>query len=66
MDLLSSARMSSDPSEHLVAIHPRPAEVLKDPSVQDAAVDAQLYQGMGGRKETKAFKRLYGMSPGDR
>lgn len=31
----------------------------------DAVVDAQLYQGMDGRRDTKAFKKLYGMSPGD-
>ncbi|KAF8249396.1 hypothetical protein K440DRAFT_622050 [Wilcoxina mikolae CBS 423.85] len=31
----------------------------------DAVVDAQLYQGMGGRRDTKAFEELYGMSPGE-
>jgi hypothetical protein len=30
----------------------------------DAAV-AQLYEGVGGRKDTKAFKELYGMFPGE-
>lgn len=31
----------------------------------DAIVDAELYQGMGGRRDPIAFKKLYGMSPGD-
>lgn len=31
----------------------------------DAVVDAQLYQGTGGRRDTITFKTLYGMSPGD-
>lgn len=31
----------------------------------DAVVDAQLYEGTGGRRDTITFKTLYGMSPGD-
>jgi len=31
----------------------------------DAAVDALLYEGVGGRRDIVAFEKLYGMSPGD-
>lgn len=31
----------------------------------DVAVDAPLYEGVGGRRDTSTFKKLYGMSPGE-
>lgn len=31
----------------------------------DVVVDAQLYEGTGGRRDFTAFEKLYGMSAGD-
>ncbi|RPA92053.1 hypothetical protein L873DRAFT_1794520 [Choiromyces venosus 120613-1] len=31
----------------------------------DAAVDALLYEGLNGRRDTFAFKELYGLHPAD-